>query len=202
MDKTQLTYIVFAAVVFLALLFDLGLLSKKNKEITLEKALLQTAFWVLLSFAFCGFVWYENIGGNGQEDAIQYISAYLLEWSLSIDNIFVFVIIFTYFKVKSENYSRILLLGILMAIVFRIAFIALGSELVARFGWIMFVFGVFLVFTGVKMFGQADEEEFNPSENWAYRFIKRFLRTSDEEPNGRLTITRAGKTYFTSLFIV
>ena len=65
MDKTQLTYIVFAAVVFLALLFDLGLLSKKNKEITLEKALLQTAFWVLLSFAFCGFVWYENIGGNG-----------------------------------------------------------------------------------------------------------------------------------------
>lgn len=202
MDKTQLTYIVFAGVVFLALLFDLGLLSKKNKEITLEKALLQTAFWVLLSFAFCGFVWYENIGGNGQEDAIQYISAYLLEWSLSIDNIFVFVIIFTYFKVKPENYSRVLLLGILMAIVFRIIFIALGSELVARFGWIMFVFGVFLVFTGVKMFGKADEEEFNPSENWAYRFIKRFLRTTDEEPNGRLSITKNGKTYFTSLFIV
>ena len=94
MDKTQLTYIVFAAVICIALVFDLGLLSKKNTTISLKAALLQTIFWVALSFAFCGFIWYENIDGNGKQDAISFISAYLLEWSLSIDNIFVFIIIF------------------------------------------------------------------------------------------------------------
>ena len=98
-----------------------------------------------------------------------YISAYLLEWSLSIDNIFVFIIIFSFFKVKENNYSRVLLLGILMAIVFRILFIALGSELVARFEWIMYIFGVFLLYTGIKMFSNSEEEEFDPEENWAFK---------------------------------
>jgi len=148
MDKTQLIYIVFSAVIVVALIFDLGLLSKNNQVISLKTALVQTIFWVVLSFAFCGFILFENDGGNGKEDAIAYISAYLLEWSLSIDNIFVFIIIFSYFNVKPENYSRVLLLGILMAIVFRIVFIAVGSELVARFDWIMYVFGVFLLYTG------------------------------------------------------
>ena len=135
MDKTQVIYIVFSAVIVVALIFDLGLLSKKNQVISLKTALIQTVFWVMLSLLFCGFIWLENEGGNGKEDAVAYISAYLLEWSLSIDNIFVFIIIFSFFKVQPKNYSRVLLLGILMAIVFRIVFIALGSELVARFDW-------------------------------------------------------------------
>ena len=151
MDKEQLTYLVFCSVIIVALVFDLGLLSKKNAVIGLRAALKQTIFWVLLSVAFCGFIWYENDGGNGKIDAISYMSAYLLEWSLSIDNIFVFIIIFSFFGVKENNYSRVLLLGILMAIFFRIIFIALGSELVARFSWIMYIFGAFLLYTGVKM---------------------------------------------------
>lgn len=159
MDKTQLIYIVFSAVIVLALVFDLGLLSKKNKEIGLKAALMQTIFWVALSFVFCGFIWFENDGGNGREDAIAYISAYLLEWSLSIDNIFVFIIIFSFFKVKPANYSRVLLLGILMAIVFRIIFIAIGSELVARFHWVMYIFGALILITGIRMFSTADEKE-------------------------------------------
>lgn len=202
MDKTQLVYLVFGIVIIVALIFDLGLLSKKNKEISLKAALTQTIFWVALSFAFCGFLWFENIDGNGKSDAIQYISAYLLEWSLSIDNIFVFIIIFSFFKVKPVNYSRVLLLGILMAIVFRILFIAIGSELVARFGWIMYIFGIFLVITGLKMFSKGDEEEFNPKENWAYRLMQRVLRTTSEEPNGRFIINHNGKTYFTTLSMV
>jgi tellurite resistance protein TerC len=185
-----------------ALVLDLGLLSKKNQVISLKTALLQTIFWVLLSFAFCAFIWFENEGGHGKEDAISYISAYLLEWSLSIDNIFVFIIIFSFFKVKEANYSRVLLLGILMAIIFRILFIAVGSGLVARFDWIMYVFGVFLVYTGVKMFGSSEEEEFNPEENWAFKFMRRYLRTTDEEPHGRFIITRNKKSYFTKLSMV
>ncbi len=202
MDKTQLIYIVFSAVIVLALVFDLGLLSKKNKEIGLKAALMQTIFWVALSFVFCGFIWFENDGGNGREDAIAYISAYLLEWSLSIDNIFVFIIIFSFFKVKPANYSRVLLLGILMAIVFRIIFIAIGSELVARFHWVMYIFGAFILLTGIKMFSSGDEKEFDPAKNWAYRFMNKFMRITHEEPHGRFVITHNKKAYFTTLSMV
>jgi tellurite resistance protein TerC len=198
MDKTQLIYLVFGSVILLALGFDLGLLSKKNVTISLKTALKQTIFWVALSFLFCGFIWYEN----GSEDAISYISAYLLEWSLSIDNIFVFIIIFSFFKVKQNNYGRVLLLGILMAIVFRILFIALGSELVARWSWIMYIFGAFLVYTGIKMFSSGDEEEFKPEENWAFKFMRKYMRTTDEEPNGRFVIVKNKKAHFTILSMV
>jgi len=202
MDKTQLTYIVFAAVICIALVFDLGLLSKKNTTISLKAALLQTIFWVTLSSAFCGFIWYENIDGNGKQDAISFISAYLLEWSLSIDNIFVFIIIFNFFKVKENSNSRVLLLGILMAIVFRILFIAIGSAAVAKYDWIMYVFGIFLAYTGIKMFAAGDEEEFDPGTNWAFKFMRKYMRTTDEEPNGRFIINKGNKAFFTKLSMV
>ena len=202
MDKEQLTYLVFCSVIVVALVFDLGLLSKKNAVIGLGAALKQTIFWVLLSVAFCGFIWYQNNEGNGRMDAISYMSAYLLEWSLSIDNIFVFIIIFSFFGVKENNYSRVLLMGILMAIFFRIIFIALGSELVARFAWIMYIFGAFLLYTGVKMFSSSTEEEFDPEGNWAYRFMKKFMRTTDEEPNGKFIIFKNNQAYFTKLSMV
>ena len=202
MDKTQLTYIVFAAVICAALVFDLGLLSKKNLAISLKAALLQTVFWVALSFAFCGFIWYENIDGNGKQDAIYFISAYLLEWSLSIDNIFVFIIIFNFFKVKKNSYGRVLLLGILMAIVFRILFIAIGSAAVAKYDWIMYVFGIFLAYTGIKMFAAGSDEEFDPETNWAFKFMRKYMRTTDEEPNGRFIINKGNKAFFTKLSMV
>jgi tellurite resistance protein TerC len=202
MDKTQLIYIVFGAVIILALIFDLGLLSKKNQVISLKTALIQTIFWVFLSVAFCGFIFIENEGGNGKEDAISYISAYLLEWSLSIDNIFVFIIIFSFFKVEPKNYSRVLLLGILMAIVFRIIFIALGSELVARFDWVMYIFGAFLLYTGIKMFVSNQEEEFNPESSWAYRMMKKFMRITNIDAKGRFIVMYNNKAYFTNLAVV
>jgi len=202
MDKTQLIYIVFISVVLVALVIDLGLLSKKNKVISLKTALMQTVFWVMLSVAFCGFIWYENDGGNGKLDAVSYISAYLLEWSLSIDNIFVFIIIFTFFGVKEINYPRVLLLGILMAIIFRIMFIAIGSELVARFSWVMYIFGVFLIYTGIKMFSSSTEEEFDPKDSFAFRFMTKYMRTTNEEPHGRFVIMKNKKAYFTKLSMV
>lgn len=167
-----------------------------------KAALVQTVFWVLLSLLFCCFIWYENAGGNGKEDAIAYISAYLLEWSLSIDNIFVFIIIFSFFKVHPENYSRVLLLGILMAIIFRIIFIAVGSELVARFDWVMYIFGAFLVYTGIKMFSSKEEAEFDPQKNWSYRLMKKFMRITNAEPKGRFIIMHNNKAYFTTLSMV
>ena len=202
MNTSQLIYIVFSCVIILALIVDLGLLSKKNAIVTLRTALVQTIFWILLSLAFCAFIWYENEGGNGKADAVRYISAYLLEWSLSIDNIFVFIIIFSFFKVHPNNYSRVLLMGILMAVVFRIIFITVGSTLVASFEWIMYIFGLFLLFTGIKLFTAKEESEFNPANNWAFKFMNKFLRTTDAEPHGKFLVSINGKRFFTRLAMV
>src|SRR6187549_3836744 len=138
MDKTQLLYLVFGIVIIVSLIFDLGLLSKKDQKVTIRQALYQTFFWVGLALAFCVFLWIEN----GQKPALEYLSAYLMEWSLSIDNIFVFILIFSAFSVKEKNYGRVLLAGILMAILFRIIFITAGVALVERFHWILYIFGV------------------------------------------------------------
>ena len=184
--------------VILALFFDLGLLSKKNTVVTLKKAIVQTIFWVTLAFAFSAFIWYKN----GSNDALQYLSAYLLEWSLSVDNIFVFIIIFSFFGVQKQDYSRVLLLGILMAVVFRILFIALGSGLVARFDWIMYIFGIFLVYTGSKMFSSSDEAEFKPEDSFAFKLMKKFMPTTNAEPNGRFIIKKDNKILFTKLSMV
>ncbi len=202
MDKTEIIYLVFCAVIAVALIFDLGLLSKKNHIVTLKTAFIQTCFWVFLSLAFCSFIWVLNEGGHGKTDAISYISAYLLEWSLSIDNIFVFIVIFNFFKVKPINYSRVLLLGILMAIVFRIIFIAIGTTLVARFDWVMYIFGVFLVYTAINMFKSDEESEFRPEKNWALKVLKKIMRTTDQEPHGRFLIVQNKKVYFTTLAMV
>ena len=198
MSTDQLIYVVFSAVIIIALVLDLGLLSKKNKLVSLKMALIQTIFWVILSLVFFGFIWYEN----GKTDAVRYISAYLLEWSLSIDNIFVFIIIFSFFKVEAINYSRVLLMGILMAIVFRIIFITVGSGLVARFDWIMYIFGAFLVFTGIKMFSTKEEASFDPEKNWAFRLMKKYFRTTNEEPHGKFFIRINNKIFLTKLAMV
>src|SRR5919107_10525 len=112
MTPEQLTYIIFGGLLILALVFDLGLLSKKSSHITIKKAILQTLFWVGLAISFFVYLWFER----GHVLGLEYVSAYLMEWSLSIDNIFVFILIFTFFKVKEDYYARVLLIGILMAI--------------------------------------------------------------------------------------
>jgi tellurite resistance protein TerC len=137
MTSEQATYLVFGIILVLALIFDLGLLSKKNKTITIKQALLQTFFWVSLALVFFIFIWVRR----GQQTALEYISGYLMEWSLSIDNIFVFIIIFSSFKVKEKYYGRVLLIGILMAVIFRVLFITAGVALVNKFEWLLLIFG-------------------------------------------------------------
>jgi len=198
MSKETITYIVFGIALLLALIFDLGLLSKKNKEVTIKKALQQTVFWVLLALVFFVFVWIED----GRQPALEYISAYLMEWSLSIDNIFVFILIFTSFSVNEKYYSRVLLIGILMAIVFRVIFITIGVALVHRFEWILYIFGVFLVYTGYKMFMAGDDDQFNPETSKAYKFVKKIFPLTMKDGGGKFSIIENGKRVYTTLFIV
>jgi tellurite resistance protein TerC len=181
-----------------ALVFDLGLLSKKGKKITIRQALYQTLFWVSLALAFFVFMWVEK----GDRLALEYLSAYLMEWSLSIDNIFVFILIFSAFSVQEKNYGRVLLAGILMAVVFRVIFITVGVALVEKFHWILYLFGVFLVFTGYKMFTANDDEEFKPEESKVYKWMKRLLPLVAHDGDGKYTVRIEGKRYYTSLFVV
>ncbi|HUQ65871.1 MAG TPA: TerC/Alx family metal homeostasis membrane protein [Flavitalea sp.] len=198
MTSDQLTYSLFGILVIVALVFDLGLLSKKNTHITISKALWQTIFWVVLALAFMGYVWFEY----GHKTAIEYISAYLTEWSLSIDNIFVFILIFSFFGMKEAYYARVLLIGILMAIVFRVIFITVGIALVQRFGWLLYIFGGVLVVTGIRMFTAKHNEEVNLSENKVYNILRRILPLVNDDGGGHFTIKRDGKKYYTSIFIV
>ena len=198
MTVDQITYLTFGIVLLGALVLDLGLMSKKNASISMKKALWQTIFWVGLSVAFCVFLWFEKT----PMVATKFFTAYLMEWSLSIDNIFVFILIFTYFRVKETDAGRALLIGILLAIVFRIIFIAVGIELIDRFHWILYVFGFFLLYTGYHLFIKKDEAEFDPGETKIYKIINKFFRVTTVEPEGRYFLNHHGKFYFTSLAVV
>lgn len=198
MDTRKVVYLVFGIVLVLALIFDLGLLNKKNKKITIKAALLQTLFWVALAMGFFAFMWIEE----GHKLALEYISAYLMEWSLSIDNIFVFILIFSAFKVKEKFYGRVLLLGILMAIIFRVLFITAGVAIVAKAEWILYIFGVFLLYTGIKMFSENDDEEFDPQKSKVYKLMQKVLPLTTSDGDGKFTIVENNKKKYTSLFVV
>ena len=198
MTNEQITYIVFGSVLVLALIFDLGLLSKKDKKVTIKQALYQTFFWVGLALAFFVFLWIEN----GQTIALEYLSGYLMEWSLSIDNIFVFILIFSSFGIREKHFGRVLLIGILMAILFGVIFITVGVALVEKFHWLLYAFGVFLVYTGYKMFASNKDEEFNPKESRIYKQIRRVIPLVPHDGDGRFSVKVNGKKHYTILFVV
>jgi tellurite resistance protein TerC len=198
MTTDQIVYTVFGAVILIALVLDLGFLSKKNTTITIRQALRQTFFWVLLALGFFIFMWVEE----GQKLGLEFLSGYLMEWSLSIDNIFVFILIFDAFKVKEQHLSRVLLIGILAAIIFRIIFITVGVALVAQFSWILYLFGVFLVYTGYQMFVANEDEAFDPHDSKIYKFLKSFLPITNSDGEGKFMIRVNGKPIYTSLFVV
>jgi tellurite resistance protein TerC len=199
MSKDQIVYSVFGCVIAVALILDLGFLSKKNAIISVGQALKQTFLWVLLALGFFIFIWIEE----GQKIGLEFLSGYLMEWSLSIDNIFVFILIFDSFKVKEKNYPRVLLIGILAAIVFRILFITLGVALVAKFSWVLYIFGVFLVYTGFHMFMADGDENFDPHESKIYKFLKKILPIGSTDGDGKFIIRDHNKKpVYTSLFVV
>ena len=198
MNATEWTYVVFGIVIIIALGFDLGLLSKKSKKVSIKQALFQTVFWISLALGFFVFVLLEN----GHAKGLEYISAYLMEWSLSIDNIFVFILIFSYFRIAEKYSNRVLLLGILLAILLRVIFITVGIALVREFEWILYIFGVFLVYTGIKMFLVDEENEFDPEKNVVYKFLKKIVPLIHAESEGKFTKMIDGKRHFTMLFVV
>jgi tellurite resistance protein TerC len=215
MSTHELVYLVFGIILIVALVADLGLLSKKGQTISIQQALKQTLFWVSLALAFFVFLWIEGdqlslenakagaaTATSSSQLALEFISAYLMEWSLSIDNIFVFILIFSSFSVKEKYYSRVLLVGILMAILFRIIFITVGVALVAKFHAILYFFGAFLLYTGYKMFTADGDSTFDPKQSKIYRWLNKFLPLVPHDGDGKYIVRENGKPAYTTLFVV
>lgn len=191
----MLSYLIFVIALVASFILDLFVFSKKDKEVSIQSATYQYLFWVAVSLAYSAFLWFEF----SSKTSLEFLSAYFMEMSLSIDNIFVFVMIFASLQIDSKSVGRVLMIGVVLAILFRIIFIAVGIVLVQKFHFILYIFGGFLIFTGFKMFFQNQEEENDVRDGRIYKFIRRYLRYTDAEPHGKYIINKNGKSHFTKL---
>jgi tellurite resistance protein TerC len=179
------------------LLADLLLFHRHAHEVSMREAAWSSAMWVALGVAFGAVVW----AAFGGDRAGEYFAGYLIEKSLSVDNIFVFALLFSYFGVPAAYRHRLLFWGVLGALVFRGIFIAGGAALLESFGWIIYVFGGFLIFTGVKMVRHGDQEV-HPERNPVLRLLRRMMPVTDEYQGTRFLVRREGRTWATPLLAV
>lgn len=190
-------WIGFNAFVLVLLVLDLGVFHRKAHTVSLKEATVWSIVWITLALLF-------NVGLyflRGPDIALQFLTGYVIEKSLSVDNIFVFVLIFTYFNVRAVHQHRVLFWGILGALVMRGILIALGAVLLEQFNWIIYVFGVFLIFTGIRMGFQKDKD-LQPEKNPLLKFARRILPVTDEFEQDRFFIRKAGKLLVTPLLLV
>jgi tellurite resistance protein TerC len=193
----------FNVVVLAILALDLGVLHRKSEKVSLKEAATWSAVWVALSLCFA-FAIYRTMG---KESGLEFLTGYLIEYALSVDNIFVFVLIFSYFNVPEKYQHRVLFWGIIGALILRGVMIVAGSALVTRFSWTLYIFGAFLVFTGVKMALQKDEFSYNPERDPVLRLSRRLLPVTAEYRGEKFFVREpdaAGKLRYaaTPLFIV
>lgn len=198
-ENELLLFGVFGVVIVAFLLVDLGIFNKKNHKISQREAVIQTLFWVSVSVVY-GFMIYFY--GEGEAATWEFFSAYVTEKALSIDNIFVILLILRYFNVKEEYYHNILFWGILGAIVFRAVFIFVGAILITQFHWILYIFGAFLIYSGVKIFSEDEEMQIEPEKNPIVKWAKKVFPLTASDGGGKFRIKENGKKVFTSLFLV
>jgi tellurite resistance protein TerC len=201
-------YAAFTLLVLVILAFDLGVINRKAHVVRVREAGMFAAFTAVLALLFAGAIWFRYMpvdGVGGREDAMAFLTGYVIELALSVDNIFVFVLIFAYFKVPPQYQHRVLFWGVLGALVMRGVMIAAGALLIERFHWIIYVFGFFLVYTGIKMATQ-DEMDIEPESNPALKIIRRFFPVTSvyHEKHFFVKETIGGKlrTVATPLFVV
>ena len=208
-------WVIFLIIVFFLLALDLGVFNREAHTVGMREAIGWSIVWVCVSLAFNGFVWaaYANhwfdaglnaAGGvekSGLDAAVEFFTGYLLEKSLSIDNIFVIALVFGFFKVPSDYQHRVLFWGILGAIVFRGILIGLGAVLVEQYAWTFYVFGVILLWAALKMV-MGEDEDADPEKSLMFRLVKRILPIKSGFYGPKFKIKENGKTYFTTLFVV
>jgi len=179
------------------LILDIKLFHHKAHFPSFKEASLWSLFWILLALGFNAGVWYWG----GPKMGLEFFTGYIVEKSLSVDNIFVFIVIFSYFKTPKEYQHKILFWGILGAIVFRMAFISAGAALIARFHWVMYVFGAFLVFTAIKLFNKK-ETEIHPEKNIVLKISRKIFPITESLEGEKFFIKKNNKIFATPLFLV
>ncbi len=191
---------VFALIIAVFMVIDLGVFNKTARKITTKSALYQSIFWVFVSTIFGYLVYVYDEGGL--DASVEYFSAYLTEYALSVDNIFVILLILKYFTVKEEYYHKVLFWGILGAVFFRGIFIFVGAYLIFKFHWILYVFGVFLIYSGIKIYFEDSDEKIDPEKNPILRLCRKYLPITKDEMGGKFVALVTGKLMFTPLFLV
>ena len=190
-------WIGFFVLVFTLLALDLGVFNKKDHVISVKEASKYVIIWVMIALFFNVFVFFEF----GKTSALEFFTAYVVEYSLSVDNIFVFILIFSYFSVKPEHQHHVLFWGIVGALVMRGIFIFAGVAMINKFHWIVLVFGAFLVLTGIKMLA-GEEKPMDPEKNPVVKFFKRFFRVTEGIHGSHLFAKENGRYIATPLFLV
>lgn len=186
----------FIAIVIALLVFDLGVLHKDNHEISIAESLKLSAVYIAIGLLFSGFVWYQI----GAIQAFEYLTAFVVEKTLALDNIFVIALIFGFFSIPKEYQHRVLFWGILGVIVLRGIMIGLGATLVSQFGWILYIFAAFLIITGIKMLF-AKETETNLENNPALKFMRSKFNVTEKLHGNSFFVKHAGKWFVTPLFL-
>lgn len=199
-ERETILFGIFAFIILLFLVLDLGIFNKKAHKISTKSALYQSIFWVSISTLFGFFIYkYDDSGDTG---AFEYFSAYLTEYALSVDNIFVILLILKYFQVKEDYYHKILFWGILGAIVFRGIFIFVGGFLIHEFHFLLYGFGVLLIYSGIRIYFEDGDQKIEPEKNPIMKLCRKYLPITNDEHGGSFIVKENGKTMFTPLFLV
>jgi tellurite resistance protein TerC len=202
---STLAWVGFCIFILVMLAIDLGLFNRKPHEISYRNAAIWSCVWVALALLFAGLLFgplgWELFGAARHQKGLEFLAGYLIELSLSVDNLFVFLLIFSYFKVPPKYQHRVLYWGVLGALVMRIAMIMLGTELIDRFHWIIYLFGAFLVYTGLQML-RGGETHIQPEDNIVVRFVSRFVPITRHYERRKFFTVVDGKRVGTLLLLV
>lgn len=195
MDIHSLMWVIFWVVIAIALFVDLVVVKHHHGKVSIKEASLMVAAWIALAALFGAAVWLTL----GQTKALEFFTGYVIEYSLSIDNMFVFIMIFAYFAVPPEHQPKVLIWGILGAVIMRFIFIFIGVQLITQFKFMIYIFGALLIYTAVKMLAHK-EEEFDPSKMPVLKALKKIMPMKDNYHGGNFFIKDAGKLFATPLF--
>jgi tellurite resistance protein TerC len=190
--------ILFAVIIIVFLVVDLGFFNKQNHKISMKSAIYQSLFWIAVSVAFSFLVFLYM----GQEMASQFLSAYVTEKMLSVDNLFVIMLIFSFFNLEEKYHHRVLFYGILGAIIFRGVFIGAGSFIISQFHWVLYIFGALLVYTGIRLLEDKKEEHVDFEKNRVVKWARKYLPFTANHHNGKFFVRENKKFLFTSLFLI
>jgi TerC family integral membrane protein len=197
MPDHPFVWIGFGVFVVAMLALDLGVFHRKSHEVSLREALTWSAVWIGLALIFNAAIYHWD----GGEKALQFFTGYVVELSLSVDNLFVFLLIFGYFKVPEQYRHKVLFWGIVGALIMRAVFLAAGITLISKFHWVIYCFGALLVYSGIKMALQKDKEV-HPERNPVLKLFRRFMHVTPEFEGGRFFVKRNGQLLATPLFVV